>query len=68
MPREMRIGNRLAWWACAALVVAVGLLAGPAPPAARATLSVDQTLVDRYSPILRLRKLDDLCDETEEQY
>jgi hypothetical protein len=61
--------TRLACWACAALVVATGLLAGPGSSAARAAPQVDHELVDRYAPILRLRKQEDPpCDTTEEQY
>ena len=61
--------TRLACWACAVLLVAVGLLAGRAPPAARAAPDIGQELVDRYSPILRLRKQEHPpCDTTEEQY
>src|SRR3954464_8088778 len=60
---------RRACWACAALVVAAALLAGPGLSAARAAPRVDQELVDRYAPILRLRKQEDPpCDTTEEQY
>jgi hypothetical protein len=60
---------RLACWGCAALVVAAGLLAGPGSSAARAAPGVEQELVDRYAPILRLRKQEDPpCNTTEEQY
>src|SRR4051812_12186763 len=60
---------RFACWACAALVVAAGLLAGPGSTAARSAPRVDQELVDRYAPILRLRAPEDPpCDTTEEQY
>ena len=64
-----RSPTRLASWACAVLVVATALLAGPAPPAARAAPDVSQELVDRYAPILRLRRQEHPpCDTTEEQY
>ena len=60
---------RRACWACAALVVAAALLAGPGSSAARAAPRVDQELVDRYAPIMRLRAQEDPpCDTTEEQY
>jgi hypothetical protein len=44
------------------------VLAAIATPAATAALTAAQQLANKYSPILRVRKLGDVCETAEEQY